>query len=125
MKRKISFGKIVGFGFLGVLVLGILIETLLFVFGGLENKSINYLIGHAPNVRGVVEMAEDEQYLIVNVYEDDPVHEMYPVIWVTLNVTNGDSRTHFEVGEDVAIYYDGNISGNNPGRLETVYAILG
>lgn len=108
-----------------ILVLGMIIAILSYCFGNnLSNKSINYLIDHAPHVRGVVETVEDGQHIIVRVNTEDEIYKEHSVIWVTLNVVRSDSSTDFEVGDEVVIYYDGNISDSSPGKLETVYAIL-
>lgn len=118
-------GKITWLVLICILALGIIIAILSHCFGNdLSNKSINFLIDHAPHVRGVVETVEDGRHIIVRVDAEDEIYKEHSVIWVTLNVVRSDSSTDFEVGDDVVIYYDGNISDSSPGKLETVYAIL-
>ncbi|MBE5875219.1 MAG: DUF3221 domain-containing protein, partial [Lachnospiraceae bacterium] len=43
--------------------------------------------------------------------------------WVSLNVENKDSMTNFSVGDEVVVYYDGNIAESYPMQINTVYAI--
>jgi hypothetical protein len=43
--------------------------------------------------------------------------------WVSLDVQNGDSMTHFSVGDEVVVYFDGNIAESYPMQISTVYAI--
>ena len=34
-----------------------------------------------------------------------------------------DSMTHFSIGDQVAVYFDGNIAESSPMQISTVYAI--
>ena len=43
--------------------------------------------------------------------------------WVSLNVENKDSVTKFNVGDEVVVYYDGNVAESYPMQINTVYAI--
>jgi hypothetical protein len=38
-------------------------------------------------------------------------------------VENKDSMTHFSIGDQVAVYFDGNIAESYPMQISTVYAI--
>ena len=42
---------------------------------------------------------------------------------VSLDVENKDSMTHFSIGDEVVVYYDGNIAESYPMQINTVYAI--
>ena len=83
-------------------------------------RTITYHISHSPNFYGIVQSTEDEYYVIA-VREDDEVYEEYPVVYVSKDIINGDSDRYFDDGEDVNVYYDGNIVD---GKVEVVYAIL-
>ena len=63
---------------------------------------------------GIVKDTNDNSILIEN--EDGEY-------WVSLNVENEDSMTHFSVGDEVVVYYDGNIAETYPMQINTVYAI--
>lgn len=43
--------------------------------------------------------------------------------WVSLEVENKDSMTHFNVGDAVVVYYDGTVAGTYPMQIRKVYAI--
>lgn len=42
---------------------------------------------------------------------------------VSLNVENKDSMTHFSIGDEVVVYYDGMIAESYPMQINKVYAI--
>ena len=82
---------------------------------GCNNRSMNYIIANEPNITGVVKEANENAILIENETGE---------YWVSLNVENEDSMTHFSVGDEVVVYYDGNIAESYPMQINTVYAIL-
>ena len=43
--------------------------------------------------------------------------------WVSLKVENKDSMTHFSTGDEVVVYFDGNVAESYPMQINTVYAI--
>ncbi len=81
---------------------------------GCNNRSMNYIIENEPSIMGVVNDSNDNSILIEN--EDGEY-------WVSLNVENKDSMTHFSIGDEVVVYYDGNIAESYPMQINTVYAI--
>ena len=42
---------------------------------------------------------------------------------VSLKVENQDSMTHFNVGDEVVVYYNGDVAESDPLQISTVYAI--
>ena len=82
---------------------------------GCSNRSMNYIVANEPNITGVVKEANENAILIENETGE---------YWVSLNVENEDSMTHFSVGDEVVVYYDGNIAESYPMQINTVYAIL-
>ena len=82
---------------------------------GCNNRSMNYIIANEPNITGVVKEANENAILIENETGE---------YWVSLNVENEDSMTHFSIGDEVVVYYDGNIAESYPMQINTVYAIL-
>ena len=82
---------------------------------GCNNRSMNYIIANEPNITGVVKEANEQSILIENETGE---------YWVSLNVENEDSMTHFSIGDEVVVYYDGNIAESYPMQINTVYAIL-
>ena len=86
------------------------------VFGlvGCNNRSMHYIIENEPSITGIVKETNDTSILIEN--EDGEY-------WVSLNVEITDSMTHFSIGDEVVVYYDGNIAESYPMQINTVYAI--
>ena len=81
---------------------------------GCNNRSMDYIIENEPSIMGVVKDTNDNSILIEN--EDGEY-------WVSLNAENKDSMTHFSIGDEVVVYYDGNIAESYPMQINTVYAI--
>ena len=81
---------------------------------GCNNRSMNYIIANEPNITGVVKEANEQSILIENEKGE---------YWVSLSVENEDSMTHFSIGDEVVVYYDGNIAESYPMQINTVYAI--
>ena len=99
MKKIISF------------VLALLCALTLF---GCNTRSMNYIISNEPSITGIVKETNENAILIEN---DDGEY------WVSLNVESKDSVTNFNVGDEVVVYYDGNIAESYPMQIKTVYAI--
>ena len=93
-----------------------LVLALVCVLGlvGCNNRSMNYIIENEPSITGIIKETNDNSILIEN--EDGKY-------WVSLNVENKDSMTNFSVGDEVVVYYDGNIAESYPMQINTVYAI--
>ena len=81
---------------------------------GCNNRSMNYIISNEPSITGIVKETNENAILIEN---DDGEY------WVSLNVESKDSVTNFNVGDEVVVYYDGNIAESYPMQINTVYAI--
>ena len=90
--------------------------TILFMFclSGCGKKSMNDIINSEANITGIVKEATENSILIEN------ENGKY---WVSLNVENKDSVTNFNIGDEVVVYYDGNIAESYPMQIKTVYAI--
>ena len=78
------------------------------------NRSMNYIIGHEPNVTGIVKNVTDNAVLMENETGE---------YWVSLKVENKDSMTHFSIGDEIIVYFDGNVAESYPMQINTVYAI--
>ena len=85
-----------------------------FSLAGCNTKSMDYIIANEPSITGIVKASNDNSVLVEN--EDGEY-------WVSLNVENKDSVTHFNIGDEVVVYYDGNIAESYPMQINTVYAI--
>lgn len=85
------------------------------------NKSMNYIIQNEPSVVGIVEKVYENSILI---YCEQMDGYLTPVrCSVSLNVGNKDSVTHFNIGDEVVVYYDGQAAETEPLQINTVYAI--
>lgn len=76
-----------------------------------------------PNFTGVVTEVSDKA-IIVSVDEGEDELKSSDKISVSLDVKLEDSMTHFDVGNEVRVFYDGVIAESSPAQVNTVYAIL-
>lgn len=81
---------------------------------GCNTRSMNYIISNEPSIAGVVKETNENSILIEN--ENDEY-------CISLNVENMDSITSFNIGDEVVVYYDGNVAESYPMQINTVYAI--
>jgi len=86
-------------------------------------KDINYIVDHEPSVRGMVTETATE-YIMIDVNAADDLYGSYSSIKVSLDTERKDSMTHFKVGDEVAVYYNGSIAESDPAQINKVYAIL-
>ena len=84
--------------------------------------SMNTILSTRPCVKGVVQEVH-EQTILIEVNEDEEARKTSDLIFVSLDVKNADSITHFYAGDEVAVYYDGQIAESYPAQIHTVYAI--
>ena len=76
-----------------------------------EIISMNDIIVNAPSITGIVKETTDGAILIENENGE---------YWVSLNVENKDSMTHFSVGDEVVVYFDGNVAESYPMQINRV-----
>lgn len=81
---------------------------------GCGKKSMDAIISTEPHLTGIVEDTNENAILIENETGE---------YWVSLDVENPDSMTHFRIGDEVVVYYDGTIAESCPMQIKTVYAI--
>ena len=77
-------------------------------------RSMNYIISNEPSITGIVQKITNDSVLMENESGE---------YWVSLDVENKDSLTHFSLGDEIVVYYDGNIAESYPMQISTVYAI--
>ena len=82
---------------------------------GCNNKSLNYIISNEPNIAGTIKEVNENSVLLEN--------ESGEYV-VSLDVECADSMTHFNIGDEVVIYYDGNVAESYPMQINKVYAII-
>ena len=81
---------------------------------GCNNRNMDDIIANEPNITGIVKKITNDAFFL----ENDTGEYM-----LSLNVENKDSMTHFSIGDEVVVYYDGNIAESYPMQINTVYAI--
>ena len=97
----------------------VLVMVLLIISLAGCSRSMNYVIGHEPSFVGIVETVTDE-YVLVNVNDDDAIYSDHPNVQVSLDVELKDSYLDLSSGDEIVVYYDGSVTN---GTAETVYAI--
>ena len=91
-----------------------LVMILMFSMAGCNNRSMNYIIQNESNINGMVKTITNDAFLMENETGE---------YWVSLKVENKDSMTHFSIGDEVVVYFDGNVAESYPMQINTVYAI--
>ena len=86
-----------------------------------NNRNMNYIIENEPSVAGIVEQVYDNSILIYCEQMDGYLSEVR--CSVSLDVENQDSMTHFNVGDEVVVYFNGDVAESDPLQISTVYAI--
>ena len=79
-----------------------------------NNRNMNDIIANEPNITGIVRKITNDAFLMENETGE---------YMVSMDVENKDSMTHFSIGDEVVVYYDGNIAESYPMQINTVYAI--
>ena len=83
---------------------------------GCNNRSMNYIISNEPSMTGIIKETNENSILIENETGE---------YWVSLQVENSDGiYSPIMVGDEVTVYYDGNIAESYPMQINTVYAVL-
>ena len=92
----------------------LLVLVCLLALAGCDHRSMNYIIANEPNITGLVKDTGENAILIENENGE---------YWVSLNVQNKDSMTHFTIGDEVVVYFDGMVAESYPMQINNVYAI--
>lgn len=92
----------------------------LLVLAGCNNRSMNYIIENEPSIVGIVEEVRSNDIII---YIETDGYPNGARCEVSLDVENTDSYTHVSVGDEVVVYYNGEIAETSPLQIDKVYAI--
>ena len=92
----------------------------LLMLTGCGRRSMNDIIENEPSLTGIVEEVGDEAILLSIRTQGYPYGA---TCQVSLDVENGDSTTDLSVGDEVVVYYNGEIAESDPLQIRTVYAI--
>lgn len=88
---------------------------------GCNKRSMNYIIENEPSITGLVEEIYDDSIVI---YIETDGYPDGARCRVSLDVENTDSYTNVSVGDEVVVFYNGEIAESYPLQINTVYAIL-
>lgn len=92
-----------------------------FVLSGC-NKSLNYIIDNKPSITGIVRKVNNGSVIM---YSETMVGYPYGAeIIIPLDVEYKDSYTDVAIGNEIVVYYNGDIIETAPLQLGEVYAIL-
>ena len=100
----------------------IFISVLVFALGlaGCSKRTMDYIMENEPSVAGIVEEAQDS-YLIIYIrtkgYPDGASCK------VSLEMESEDSYTDISVGDEIVVYYNGEIEESEPLQINSVYGI--
>ena len=83
-------------------------------------RSMDDIIKNESSITGVVEEVYNNSILISIQTEAYPYGAYCDV---SLDAENKDDMVDFNIGEEVIVYYDGNIAESYPLQINTVYAI--
>ena len=81
---------------------------------GCGSRSMNDIIQNEPSITGIVTTITEDAFLMESETGE---------YWVSLQVENKDSMIHFSIGDEVVVYYDGNVAETYPMQIRKVYAI--
>lgn len=98
----------------------IFVLVILLASAGCDGRSMNDIIENEPSITGIVEEVREQSFLIyleTDGYPDGALFE------ISLNVENEDSYTDVSVGDEVVVYFDGNIAESYPMQILKVYGI--
>lgn len=101
-----------------ILILFLVISLL----AGCSKKMDMNNVKNEPNFSGIVEEIS-ENSILVKVNETEDEFQSSDLISVSLDAELKDSVTNFNIGDEVRIYYDGNIAESYPAQINKVYAI--
>ena len=92
----------------------------LLALAGCRGRSMDYIIENEPSIIGIVEEVRDDSVLMRIEMEGYPYGTECSV---SLAVENSDSYTHLSPGDEIVVYYNGDIGESQPLEINTVYAI--
>ncbi len=100
----------------------VVVVAIISIFSGCV-RTMNNVTRTEPHFKGEIKVVL-EDYVVVNINPDDPIYQGYKTVFVSKDVELKDSYSAFKLGHQISVYYDGKIKGNNPAKVETVYAIF-
>ncbi|MGI6176050.1 MAG: DUF3221 domain-containing protein [Christensenellales bacterium] len=90
--------------------------------GCTKTRTMNDILDE-PNFAGTV-IEVHTQSILIRVHEGEDALHSSDLMSVSLDVELKDSMQHFNIGDEVRVYYDGRIAESYPAQIHTVYAIV-
>lgn len=87
---------------------------------GCSSRTMDYIIENEPSITGIVEKVQDN---FIVIYINSEGYPNGSSCKVSLNVENKDSYTDVSVGDEITVYYNGEIAESAPLQINTVYGI--
>lgn len=85
-------------------------------------RTMDDVIQNEPHFTGIV-VEQQENRILVDVNQTEEINSQYDIVSVSLDVEMSDSMTNFDIGDEVTVYYDGEITDPVKETVDTVYAI--
>ena len=104
------------------LILSIPILLICFILAYFSKSVPMNVINDEPSFRGIITNVT-EKTITVSVYENEEEFKSSDKIIVSLNVKSKDSTTKFKIGDEVKIFYNGEILESYPSQINNVYEI--
>ena len=119
IRRSTSVGKTAAMA-LVLWILQFLIICCVLALSGCS-RTIDDIIASEPSVTGVVTEVYENSFVMLGKADGYSVPREYNV---SLNAEKKDSYTSVSVGDEVVVYYGGDIAENSRPKIATVYAII-
>ena len=119
IRRSASVGKTAGMALVFWILQFFVICCVLELSGC--SRTIDDIIASEPSVTGVVTEVYENSFIMLGEAEGYSALREYNV---SLNAEKKDSYTSLSVGDEVVVYYNGDIAENSRPGINTVYAII-
>lgn len=104
-------------------IFALLLCVLLCGCGG-NNRDMNWVIDHEPAVRGIVKEIGLETVCIQVTESDDPAFPPGDEVYAERATRLNDCKFYMEVGDEVAVYYDGEVKPEGVVQIPNVHGYL-
>lgn len=86
------------------------------------NRRLNEIVETEASFSGIIE-AINEDSILIRVNENEAAYKSSNLITASLDTELSDDSTEFKIGDEIVVYYDGNIAESYPAQVHRVYAI--
>lgn len=100
----------------------LLLMIFTFIFLPACKRTLDDIIETETSFAGIIEEI-DENFILIRVNKNEAAYKSSDLIVASLNTELTDDHTEFKIGDEVVVYYDGNIAESYPAQVNRVYAI--